>query len=93
MIPIDPGEDYGALRVYGEEQPDYKPLVGRQTPQGYALITKWHLSEEDRRAVLDGADLFLHILTFGRPLQPVSLWIEGTPDDPWKPELEDTTID
>ena len=88
MKPIDPGAEYGELRVYGAGQPEYELLVAR-TVVGKALLTKWQLSEDDRRAILDGANLMLHILTFGHPLQPVSLWIEGTPDDPLRPEEAD----
>ena len=88
MKPIDPGAEYGELRVYGAGQPEYAPLVAR-TLNGHAILTKWHLSEDERRAILDGADLLLHVLTFGHAAQPVSLWIEGTPDDPWRPEAID----
>lgn len=88
MIPVDPGEAYGELKVYGAGQPEYHPLVGRVYPGGHVLLTKWHLDEDERRAILDGADLFLHILTFGYALQPVSLWIEGSPNDPFRPETE-----
>lgn len=88
MIPIDPGEDFGTLRVYGEGQPDYNPLVTRVYSGGHVALTKWHLSLEEREAILDGADLYLHILTFGNPIQPISLWIEGSPDDPFLPESE-----
>lgn len=88
MIPVDPGEDFGELRVYGAGQEEYHPLVSRVYPGGHAMLTKWHLSEDDRRAILDGADLYLHIMTFGRALQPVGLWIAGTPDDPYREEAE-----
>lgn len=83
MIPIDPGEGRGELRVYGAGQPEYYPLISRVYPGGHVVLTKWQLSFEERQAILDGANLYLHIMTFGRTLQPVSLWIEGTESDPF----------
>lgn len=88
MIPIDPGEELGTLRVYGADQPEYQPLPSRVYPGGHVVLTKWQLSTDERMAILDGANLFLHVLTFGNPLQPVSLWIEGSADDPFLPEDE-----
>ena len=88
MIPVDPGEEYGTLRTYGANQAEYQPLPSRVYPGGHVVLTKWSLSLDERAAILDGADLYLHVLTFGHPLQPVSLWIEGSDDDPLRPELE-----
>ena len=83
MIPIDPGEDYGELRVYGTGQLEYLPLPCRVDAER-ASVTKWQLSENERRAILDGAKVGLRILTFGYALQPVYLWIEGTEGDPYR---------
>lgn len=89
MIPIDPGEGFGELRVYGAGQEEYHPLVGRVYPGGHVFLTKWSLSADERMAILDGANVFLHVLTFGHPLQPVSLWIEGAKDDPFVQDPQD----
>lgn len=88
MIPVDPGEEYGTLRVYGEGQAEYVPLRGRVYPGGHVFLTKWQMSLDERAAILDGANLYLHILTFGHPLQPISLWVEGSKDDPFRDSVE-----
>lgn len=92
MQPIDPGEDKGELVTYGAGQAEYEPLpsrVGLDYDGNVASLTLWQLSEDERRAILDGARLGLRVLTFGRPLQPVYLYIEGTERDPFVPEVED----
>jgi len=82
MNPIDPGADYGELRVYGRGQPEYRELAARvDTEQG--TLTKWELSADERKAILDGARVGLRVLTFGQRLQPVYLFIEGTEGDPY----------
>lgn len=80
MKPIDPGEHIGRLVLYGAGQEEYESLPARVDQEG-ATFTKWSLSPEERQAILDGARVGLRILTFGNPLQPVYLAIEGT--DAW----------
>ena len=82
MNPIDPGEQYGQLKVYGAGQPEYTPLPTRVDDESAAL-SKWELSLEERRALMDGARVCLRHLTFGQALQPVYLFIEGTEGDPY----------
>lgn len=68
--------------VYAEDQPEYEPLPVLAHPGGI-VVSLWQLDEDDRRAILDGARVYLQCLTFGRPLQPVRLWIEGVGQPPW----------
>lgn len=76
MKAIEPlGE--GALVVYAANQPEYDPLPARRLPDG-TLRTRWQPDAIERRAILDGACIELEILTFGNPLQPVRLAVEGT---------------
>lgn len=56
----------------GEGQPAYVPLPALVLP-GYAALTRWQFTPEERQAIADGADLDLLVLTFGQPVQPVSL--------------------
>jgi hypothetical protein len=61
-----------------EDQLEYKPLVVAvyQTPQGVpVLLTRWRLTEEERQLVAAGEDLYLSVLTFGQPLQPIGLQV------------------
>lgn len=86
MKPIDPGEEYGRLVVYGADQPEYLPLPSRVTDDGLAAaFTLWELSFDERQAILDGARIGLQILTFGRAMQPVYLAVEGTEGWPYEP--------
>lgn len=77
MYSVDPGEGWGPARIYGAQQTDrYEPLYSRL--QGEHSITRWKFSDAERKAIADGKDLYLSIMTFGNPLQPVSLWVEDT---------------
>lgn len=89
MIPVDPGEEFGQLVVYGRDQPEYNPLPSRVDSEG-GSFTLWELSLEERQAILDGARLGLRLLTFGQPLQPVYLAIEGTERWPYTRVLEES---
>lgn len=58
-----------------EDQLEYKPLVAAryQTEDGHAmLLTRWRFTDEERAAIAAGEDLYLGVLTFGQPLQPLA---------------------
>lgn len=77
MYPIDPGEEYGEMNIYGQNQIDvYEPLYSRDHPDGLT-VTRWKFSQTEREAIAEGKDLFLGVLRFGNPLQPLSFWVEG----------------
>jgi len=66
--------------VIAKDQPQYRPLraiiQGRADPvlkSTGAILTRWTLTPEQREAILQGADVYLEILTFGQPLQPLLL--------------------
>ncbi len=58
--------------VYAKNHPEYKPLRALKSPNG-RILTRWHPTAEQRAAIADGADIFLQILTFNKPLQPLLL--------------------
>lgn len=87
MHPIDTGESYGRLVMFAKDQPQYEPLPSRVMPDG-VLATAWTLSLDERRAILDGANVELFIWTFGRPLQPVAIRIQGVEDTAMVSETE-----
>ena len=67
--------------VFAENQPQYIPLralVYETYPSSgdVRVMSHWTLTPEQRQAVLNGADIYLTCLTFGRPLQPVTMAIE-----------------
>lgn len=63
--PID-----GTHVVYAADQPEYLPLPVWRRESG-AVVSRWRLSWRERWAVLLGRDIYLEVLTFGRPLQPL----------------------
>lgn len=72
----------GALEVtLAEEQHTYLPITAAvlQGPLGVEVVTRWRLSEEERAAVARGDDLYIRLLTFGQPMQPVAPVIGWAP--------------
>lgn len=57
--------------VIAEHQPEFIPMPSVRTPQGQ-VITRWQLSDEERRAILEGEDIFLTIWS-GGAINPVHL--------------------
>lgn len=92
MKPIEPDPYYGRLVTYAANQPEYNPLPARVSDDGLGVVTtRWQLTEDERKALIAGADIQLRVMTFGQALQPVYLWVAGTdPDedppsaDPWR---------
>jgi hypothetical protein len=71
--------------VYAKDQPEYIPLrtLKSDGPMG-AVISRWTLTQEQRIAVVNGADIFLELSTFGNPLQPIRMAIsDGKVDPNW----------
>ena len=62
--------------VYAKDQPQYQPLRTLVNFDSERRVTsRWTLTDEQRKAVYEGADIFLELLTFGQPLQPIRLAI------------------
>lgn len=68
-------------KLWAAHQQQYEPLPSLDGPYDGEVLARWHLSENERRAVLDGADIELRIYTYGHPLQPHWLEIQGTQSD------------
>ncbi len=49
--------------VYAEDQPEY------------LVLSRWPLTSEQRAAIAAGADIYLELLTFNRPLQPIVMFV------------------
>jgi len=80
MEPIEIPDDEmrgGERVVFAADQPEYRPLPALRYPFYGTVRTRWRLSENERRAILDGANVELSIVTFGAPLQPVVLSVQG----------------
>ena len=77
MEPVDPRVSQTLLPqgstalVFAESQKDlYVPVPAIRTPDG-KVVTRWALSDADRRALILGADVYVTTLTFQFPLQPL----------------------
>jgi len=60
--------------VIAEHQDEYLDLPSVRTPDG-KVITRWSPTDAERAAILRGEDIFLTILTFNHPLQPVMMTV------------------
>lgn len=60
------------LITYAADQPEYRPLpVVRLTGKEGRVISRWTLTPEERARIAAGEDLYIEMLTFHQPLQPV----------------------
>ncbi len=67
----------GANVVYGKDQPQYLPLPAQKINNDYGqVITCWELTEDEKKKVIETGQIFLSMLTFGAPLQPILLTAE-----------------
>ena len=71
---MEPIKFDGANVVYGANQPEYKPLPAERRPgRSGEIVTCWELSPEEIKRVQETGKIWLSVLTFGQPLQPVLL--------------------
>jgi hypothetical protein len=56
--------------VFAKDQPQYLPLPAHRAEDG-RVVTCWSFAWKERFQVLFGAKLWLGMLTFNQPLQPV----------------------
>lgn len=83
MNPVIPRSSEGEPIVFAAGQPGYRPLPARVTLR--AVNTEWQPTFNERRALADGARIMLSVLTFGQPLQPVLLAVEGAESETARP--------
>jgi hypothetical protein len=71
--PVIPGLESFEV-VYAKDQPEYIPLrtLRSRTDEG-KVMSRWSPTAEQRKAVMQGADIYLTLLTFQGPLQPITL--------------------
>ena len=63
-----------------EEQEDYAPLTvavyGDNAELGpRQLLSRWTFTPEERARIAAGEDLYVGLLTFGQPMQPISVQV------------------
>jgi hypothetical protein len=71
ITPVVPGFNL-EITTYAKDQPEYIPLPSHRQPDG-TVTTRWSLSWRERLLVAFGGSIWLQVLTFNRPLQPVKL--------------------
>lgn len=83
IAPVLPG---GECEVtYAKDQPEYIPLPVFRTQR--AVLSRWRLTEQERQHLAGGGDLFICMMNFGGPLQPV-MPIAADPDTALQTMLE-----
>jgi hypothetical protein len=69
--------------VFAEKQAEYIPLRTLiSNDECRRVMSRWTLTPELRKAIAEGADLYLTLMTFGSALQPITLAVsnEMNPD-------------
>ncbi len=78
ISPVVEGLEGYEIRLGGENanQPQYDELAALRSPEGL-IMTRWGFTEEERKAISEGADLYLSVhlsvLNFNNPFQAVKL--------------------
>lgn len=71
--------------VYAKHQPQYLPLrtiVSDDRNRG--VLSRWNLTPEQRKAIAEGADIYLQLLTGGDPLQPILMMVSDGSWEDWE---------
>lgn len=80
MMPVDPrplfAPSNGRYVVIAKDQEGVRPLPALLI--GGHVLTRWHLSDEERAALVAGDDVWLDIVRHGHPVQPVALATKPT---------------
>jgi len=71
ITPVIPG-DFTTPVIYAEHQPEYINLPAHRQTDG-TVTTRWRATWRERLRVFLFGDVWLTILTFNAPLQPVKL--------------------
>lgn len=72
MTPITPEVRPGArAAIFAKDQPQYRQLPANVQPP--YVETKWKLTWKERLTLLLRGSLYLTVMTFDRPLQPIRM--------------------
>lgn len=72
-VAYDPETRWGISEItYAKDQPEYIPLPALRFSDGL-VVTRWNLSWKERLHILFGGSVFLGLLTFNNPLQPIRI--------------------
>jgi hypothetical protein len=76
VSPVVPGMELCEV-VLAKDQPEYIPLPVAPKDDGHRIVTRWKLSVAERLRILFTGNLWLSVLTFGKPFPPVLLETES----------------
>jgi len=82
--PVIPGLE-GREVIYAKDQPEYialRTLVGNDRDR--RVLSRWEPTPEQRKAIAEGADIYLQLLTFGQPLQPILMLVSDGSWEDWE---------
>lgn len=87
MVPI---KFDGVNVVFGGNQPEYQQLPAERVgkPEIGQINTCWKLSQEELKRVQETGVIFVSLLTFGQPLQPVLVSVDKP--DVYEPNESET---
>lgn len=77
VSPVIPGVLMDEV-VYAADQPEYQPLPAFKCVNG-KILTRWELTDEEKRLIAEQGYIYLAVNTFNEPLQPV--FLSATPPD------------
>lgn len=82
---MEPVNFEAANVVFGANQPEYKPLPAEMRPgQSGEIVTCWELSPDELKQIQETGKIWVSLLTFGQPLQPVLVSVDKP--EPYDPE-------
>lgn len=67
--------------VYAKDQPQYRPLRTLPSQKGDGAIARFHFTDAQRKAISEGADIYLELLHFRGPLAPSLIMVMSEPAD------------
>lgn len=68
--------------VYAKDQPQYIPLRTLvSNDRDKRALSRWEPTPEQRKAIAEGSDIYLQLSTFGRPLQPILMFVGSALED------------
>ncbi|MEP7339353.1 MAG: hypothetical protein ABI977_16570 [Acidobacteriota bacterium] len=71
VYPVIPGIDLPET-TFAKDQPEYNALPSFRDDRG-VVLTRWSMTWRERFRALFHGNIYLTVLTYGNPLQPVGL--------------------
>lgn len=72
-VAYDPETRWGVSEItFAKDQPEYIPLPALKFQDGL-VVTRWGLSFWERIQILLGGSVYLGLLTYNHPLQPIKM--------------------